>query len=329
MNIFITGATGFLGQQILAALHARKHHLTALVRSPARASFPEEVRIVQGAVEDAKAYASHLKGQDVFVHVAALVKMWVPDPNEFDRVNVQAVEDAIRKAADAGIEKFIHTSSFIALGPSNGNPLTEEDGRRTDHFHNHYERTKFLGDQIARKYQQDGYPVTILYPGVIYGSGSLTDGNIIAKNIIPLLNGTMPFGLSILTWSYTFITDVVQTFVRIIEKRAPSNRYILGGDNRSGVEFYQALQEVSGKKPPAMNIPLPVAKLAGYTEYLLAKLFGREPAMLTHQVVEIYKHNWAYDSSRANKELGYTITPLKQGLNDLVKWLRASGHVKG
>ena len=328
MNIFITGATGFLGQQILTALHARKHRLTALVRSPANARFPDEVQIVQGAVEDANGYASHLKGQDVFVHIAALVKMWVPDPKEFDRVNVQAVEDAIRKATDAGIKKFIHTSSFIALGPSNGKPLTEEDSRRTDHFHNHYERTKFLGDQIARKYQQEGFPVTILYPGVIYGSGSLTDGNIIAKNIIPFLNGTMPFGMSILTWSYTFITDVVQTFVRIIEQGAPSNRYILGGDNRSGVEFYQALQEVSGKKPPSMNIPLPVAKIAGYSEYLLAELFGREPSLLTHHVVEIYKHNWAYDSGRAKQELEYKITPLNQGLNDLVTWLRSAGHVK-
>jgi NAD+-dependent farnesol dehydrogenase len=328
MNIFITGATGFLGQQVLSALHARNHMLTALVRSPDKAGFPEKVRVVQGTVENTNSYKPHLKGHDIFVHIAALVKMWVPDPQTFDRVNVQAVEDAIRAAADAGIRRFIHTSSFIALGPSNGKPLSEEDERRTDHFHNHYERTKFLGDQIARKYQQDQYPVTILYPGVIYGSGSLTDGNIIAKNIIPLLNGKMPFGMSILTWSYAFIQDVVQAFVRIIEQDTPSNRYILGGDNRSGSEFYGALQEVSGRKPPSMNIPMPIAKFAGYSEYLLAEWFGREPSMLTHQVVEIYKHSWAYDSTRAKQELGYQITPLNRGLHDLVSWLRSAGHVK-
>jgi nucleoside-diphosphate-sugar epimerase len=77
-----------------------------------------------------------------------------------------------------------------------------------------------------------------------------------------------------------------------------------------------------------MNIPMPIAKLAGYSEYLLAELFGREPSMLTHQVVEIYKHNWAYDSGRAKQELGYQITPLSQGLRDLVTWLRSAGHVK-
>lgn len=329
MNIFITGATGFLGQQVLTALHKRNHKLTALVRSPAGVRFPEGVQTVAGAIEEGDTYNARLQGQDVFVHIAALVKMWVRNPSDFDRVNVTAVEDAIRRAADAGIQKFIHTSSFIALGPSNGKPLTEDDDRRTDHFHNDYERTKFLGDQVARKYQREGYPVTILYPGVIYGSGSLTYGNIIAKNIIPLLNGKMPFGLKILTWSYAFIQDVVDAFVRIIEQAAPSNRYILGGENHSGVEFYQTLHQVSGKNPPSMNIPMPVAKLAGYSEYVLAQLFGREPSLLTHQVVEIYKHNWAYDSTRARTELGYKITPLKEGLGELVTWLRQSGHVKG
>ena len=328
MNIFITGATGFLGSQVLNALHQRNHRLTALVRTPSKAQFPQDVQIVQGAVEDLDSYRSYLKEQDVFLHLAALVKMWVPDPSQFDKVNVTAVENAIRAASESGIQKFIHTSSFIALGPSNGKPMTEKDDRRTDHFHNHYERTKFLGDKVARKYQNEGYPVLILYPGVIYGPGNLTDGNIIAKNIIPFLNGKMPLGMSIQSWSYSFAPDLVRMFVKIVEESVPSNRYILGGDNQSGSEFYQSLYEASGKKPPVANLPLPVAKLAGYSEYLLAQWFGREPSLLTHEVVEIYKHSWAYDSSRAKEELGYTITPLKNGLSELVRWLREAGHVK-
>jgi NAD+-dependent farnesol dehydrogenase len=216
----------------------------------------------------------------------------------------------------------------MALGPSDGRPLTEEDPRRTDHFHNDYERTKYLGDQVARKLQSEGHPVKIIYPGVIYGPGNLTDGNIIAKNIIPLLNGKMPFGLGILTWSYSYVADVIEAFLKVVESETPSGRYILGGDNRSGEEFYRDLSEVSGKKPPAMNIPMGMAKMAGFSEYLLAQLFGREPKMLTHEVVEIYKHSWAYDSNRAQKELGYRITPLKSGLAAMIEWLRASGYVK-
>jgi len=328
MRIFITGGTGFLGGQVLQALHARNHGLTALVRSPEKAAFPKEVKVIKGAMESTDTFRNHLKGQEVFVNIAALVKMWVRDKSQFDRVNVEGVENAIRASSEAGISKFVHTSSFMALGPSNGAPIREEDPRRADHFHNNYERTKCLGDQLARKYQSQGYPVKILYPGVIYGPGSLTDGNIIAKNIIPLLNGRMPFGLSILVWSYTFVQDVVRAFVKVIEEPTPSPRYILGGDNRSGSEFYGDLSQASGKKPPAMNIPMGMAKMAGYGEYMLAIIFGREPSMLTHEVVEIYKHSWAYDSTLAEKELGYRVTPLKEGLAKMVAWLRSSGYVK-
>lgn len=328
MKIFLTGATGFLGGQLLSALHQRKHEITALVRSPQKASFPGDVKVIQGSFEDTGSFRHALKGQDIFVNVAALVKMWVRDRSLFDRVNVAAVGEAIRAASDSGVGRFVHTSSFMALGPSNGKPITEEDSRRVDHLHNDYERTKYLGDQLARKYQSDGYPVKIIYPGVIYGPGNLTDGNIIAKNIIPLLNGKMPFGLSILTWSYAYVADVIAAFLKVIETETPSGRYILGGDNRTGEEFYKDLSEASGRKPPPMNIPMGMAKMAGFSEYLLAQLFGREPKMLTHQVVEIYKHSWAYDSSRARKELGYHITALKTGLAAMIEWLRSAGHVK-
>jgi len=328
MKIFITGATGFLGGQLLGALHQRNHEITALVRSPEKASFPDGVNLVKGAVENMDSFRASLNSQNVFVNVAALVKMWVPDPSEFDRVNVQAVENAIRGCADAGVSKFVHVSSFMALGPSNGKPISEIDARRSNRFHNDYERTKYLGDQVARRYQNEGYPVKIVYPGVIYGPGNLTAGNIIAKNIIPLLNGKMPFGLGIQTWSYAFVEDVVQAILKVIEGELPSPRYILGGDNRSGEEFYSDLAQVSGRKPPAMNIPMGMAKMAGYCEYFLARIFGREPSMLTHEVVEIYKHSWAYDSSLAQKELGYQITPLKTGLAAMVAWLRSSGYVK-
>ncbi len=77
-----------------------------------------------------------------------------------------------------------------------------------------------------------------------------------------------------------------------------------------------------------MNIPMPMASLAGYGEYLLAELFGREPTMLTHEVARIYQHAWAYDSSLAIRELGYKITQLKEGLAKMVAWLKSEGYVK-
>ncbi len=229
MRIFLTGSTGFLGQELLKTLHSRDHQLTALVRSPAKASaFPSAIRIVKGAIEDPAGYREALAGQDVFLHVAALVKMWVRDRKQFDLVNVESLENAVRASTSAGIPKFVYASSFMALGPSDGPPLTEADARRADHFHNDYERTKYLGDLSARKLLAEGHPLYVLYPGVIYGPGHLTDGNIVAKSLIPFLNGKMPFGLALKEWSYSYVQDVVSGFIKVIEEQPASRRYILG-----------------------------------------------------------------------------------------------------
>ena len=327
MKIFLTGGTGFLGNELLKELQSRNHDLTALVRNPAKSSLPPSVKLVAGSIEDLNSYRSALQNQDAFVHIAALVKMWVRDRKQFDRVNVEATENALQAAVDGGIRKFVYASSFMALGPSNGKPMTEKDGRRTTEMHNDYERTKFHADQMMRGYIDRKYPVYILYPGVIYGPGTLTDGNIVAKNLIPFLKGTMPFGLSIKDWCYSFVRDVVDGFVKIIETDPPSRRYILGGENVSGETFYRKVQQVTGKKPPFLNIPMPVAIASGYGEYLLAELFGREPSLLTHEVARIYKHSWSYDSSLAEREIGYRITPFIDGLKQMVEWLRNSGYI--
>jgi farnesol dehydrogenase len=306
----------------------RKHSITALVRSPRPGQFDNKIKTVHGGVENLSAWKDALRGHDVVLHMAALVKMWVRDSAQFERVNVSGVENLIRASSDAAVGKFVYTSSFIALGPSNGKPVTEADRRRTNHYHNDYERTKFLGDQVARKYLSDGYPLYILYPGVIYGPGNMTDGNIVAKNLIPFLNGRMPFGLTLQDWSYAFVQDVVNGVVKVVEEDPPSRRYILGGENHSGRSFYQTLEAVTGKRPPVFNLPMPLAYLAGLGEYALALTFSRPPSLLTHQVVNIYRHAWAYDSSLAIRELNYRIKPLQEGLAEMVQWLRSAGYVK-
>jgi nucleoside-diphosphate-sugar epimerase len=127
---------------------------------------------------------------------------------------------------------------------------------------------------------------------------------------------------------HAFVQDVVQGFVKVLEGDPPSRRYILGGDNRSGEEFYQALERASGRKPPRWNIPPGVAFASGYGEFLLAELFGRPPSLLTHEVVRIYRRSWTYDSALAARELGYAVTPLEEGLRRLVAWLKSAGHVR-
>ena len=118
MKVLLTGATGFLGRTVARRLAARGHALRVLARPTSRLEgLPEGVEVAAGDVTDALSMACAAEGCDAVVHMAALVKIWVPDPERFEAVNVGGLENALAAARAAGA-RLVYTSSFMALGPS-------------------------------------------------------------------------------------------------------------------------------------------------------------------------------------------------------------------
>ena len=112
------------------------------------------------------------------------------------------------------------------------------------------------------------------------------------------------------------------------ERAAPGSAYILGGENRTALELFDAFRAATGIAPPRLKIPFGVAVLIGKLQRWRAELFGTEPE-LTDEVVGIYRHEWAYSSARAERDLGYRVTPLVEGIARTVTWLRKTGHLPG
>ncbi len=171
MKILVTGGTGFLGREVARLLLAGGHQTTLLVRPGRKPSDLEAgLATVPGDVTDASSLAAALGRDDGFqavLHMAALVQMWMPDRRVFDQVNVQGLLNVLAAARAAKVERVVYSSSFMALGPSRGRPRREEDLPAGPPFHNDYQRTKYLADQIARERMADGWPLTTVYPGVV------------------------------------------------------------------------------------------------------------------------------------------------------------------
>ena len=116
--------------------------------------------------------------------MAALVKMWVPDRGAFDAVNVGGLRNALAAAAGAAGARLVYTSSFIARRPDAGpSPPTSRRCTRAglpQRLRAHQGRwpTPWRARRRPR-----GRDVVILYPGVVYGPGDLTDGNIVVKMV--------------------------------------------------------------------------------------------------------------------------------------------------
>lgn len=315
--ISLTGATGYVGSAVAQELVRRAAPFRVLVRDPARLLFdPVAARceVIVGDLRDPGAVARLVKGSKFVVHSAALVKVWVRDRREFRRLNVDAFKHLCRVAADAGVERIVYTSSFIALGPSS-DPQAGEGLRHSPTYSNEYEQTKVEALEWLRSEGFRQFPVVALLPGVIYGPGPMTSGNLVGGMIRQYRSKAPPalVGSGRQKWSFAYNRDVAAAHLAAIEKGDTGREYVLGGDNRSLNDLYEALAGVSGVRRSVMHIPFAAAKALGGLEVALAFVAGYQP-MLTPGVVEIFKHDWVYSSEKAERELGYRITPLEDGL---------------
>jgi len=328
MRILLTGASGYLGSRILNQLIEHTgHEVAALVRPGRECALPRHARVVPvaGDITDPVSLRLALKGCRAAVHAAAKVSAWARDPSEFDRVNVEGALSVLRAAGEAGVDKVIYVSSFLALGSSTGTPLDEDSSHlRQVHF-NDYERTKYDANLAAQELAQAGLPLVTLYPAVIYGPGPFTAGNLISNLVRDHLRGRLParIGHGRQRWNFVYVEDVAAGVRLALERGKPGQNYILGGENASLGQFFTALAAASGKPAPRFAVPFWTARLIGWAEESLARLSGRMP-QLTRGVVDIFRLDWEFDSSRAGRELGYVARPLSEGLELTVRWLRES-----
>jgi farnesol dehydrogenase len=325
MKVLLTGATGFLGKHVARRLAAHGHALRVLARATSNLDgLPRDIEIARADVTDAEALRQAATGCGAICHMAAMVKMWVPEREQFDAVNVGGLRNALAAAESAGA-RLVYTSSFIAVGPSGAQPADESQLHPGDRFRNDYERTKALADRVARD-AAASRDVVILYPGVVYGPGDMTDGNLVAKMVADHLHGRFPgvIGPGDRAWSYAYVEDVAEGHALALEKGRSGERYFLAGDNVAMNDFFTTLAEVSGTPPPKRHISYSMAALLGYALVGWAELTG-QPPLLTHQVVNVFRENWAYSSAKAQRELGYSPRPLRDGLRETVEWIRAKG----
>ncbi len=320
--LLLTGSTGYLGSRIAQELIERGIPFRVLVRDATRLGFDPATahcEVVVGDLCDAASLAKSLEGVRTLIHSAALVKMWVRDQRDFWRVNVEGLKAILEAAERAGVERVVYTSSFIAAGPS-ADPNAAEGLRNRGPYSNAYEETKTTALDWLRQEGFTRYPVVALLPGVIYGPGPATEGNLVGGMISQYLSGKFPglLGSGEQRWSFSHIRQVVQAHLSALERGRPREEYFLAGDNRSLNDMFRIVTEVTGVKHRVRHLPFIAGKAVGALQVGCARLFGRQP-QLTPGVVEIFKHDWTYSSRKAVRDLDYRVIPLEEGLRETLE----------
>jgi len=327
-RLFLTGATGYLGQKILRHALDKGHAVKALYR----AEHPEDgasarAEWTRGDLSDPGHLQQCIQGCDVVIHTAALVSIWKRDNSVFFETNVEGTKNLLEAVQQGEKQRVIYTSSFFALGPT-GDYTADENWWNTDvELPTPYAQSKRDSLELARRFRQQGLDITMLYPGLVYGPGKATEGNYISQMVSEFaqkkLPGILGDGQTRLTFS--FVDDVAEGHLLALKNARPGSDYILGGEDASLMEFLELLEELTKVKRPRLKIPFSVAKILGWMEETRARFSSNYLPKLTRDVVEVYKHNWRYSSQKAIKELGYRRTPIKEGL---VKILESQGYWK-
>ncbi|MBW4634448.1 MAG: NAD-dependent epimerase/dehydratase family protein [Iphinoe sp. HA4291-MV1] len=327
MRAFVTGATGFVGANLVRLLLQEGYAVRALVRSHSRLDNLQglDVEIVNGDLNKPDLYRN-IQGCQVLFHVAAHYSLWQADQYALYQDNVLGTRNMLSAARQAGIERTVYTSSVAAIGVGKlGNVVNETHQSPVEELVGYYKKSKYLAEQEAKQAVKQGQDIVIVNPSTPIGPWDIKPtptGDIVLR----FLRRQMPFYLNT-GLNFIDVRDVARGHLLALDKGKTGERYILGNQNLSLKELLDQLAEITGLSAPQKSVPtwLPLS-LAWIDERILAPL-GKPPSIpldgvrMSHQLMY-------YDASKAVRELGLPQTPIRNALKDAVSWFVEQKYVE-
>ena len=334
MNCFVTGASGFIGANLVHELNARGHRVKALLRPSAdlRGLQGAEYDRVDGDVSDRAALERTLRGCDWCFHVAASYHLWLRDYAPMYAANVEGTRNVIEAATAAGCSRIVYTSTVGCIGlprESHGvvTPTDESTPVSEAQMSNHYKLSKWKAEVVARGLAAKGAPVIIVNPSAPVGPRDVKPTPT-GQVIVDFLNRAMPAYLDTgLNWVH--VRDVATGHILAAEKGRVGERYILGHQqgNWTMKEALDLLGEMTGVPAPSWRVPYWVALSAARVNEVFANLTGKPPKAPVAGV-RMAKYKMFFNPAKAVRELGLPQTPPRMALADAVEWFRKNGYVK-
>lgn len=322
---FVSGATGFLGSHIARQLAEAGVHVRALVRNPAKMEALEGVKVeaIQGDLDDEKALAKGMKGAGWVFHAAASVNMWKNKWAQSYRINVLGTRHMVRAAQEAGVDRFVYTSSISTIGKPehSGDPVDEHNTYNMEKEALTYPHTKWLGEKEVERAVEAGLHAVIVHPGSILGPGDLNIniGRYLFESKQNRLVAAPDKNISLCD-----VRDVARGHILAAEKGKKGEHYILSGENMPIREFFAMCGDITGGMKPLFNVPKELLLGAGKLMEAIGDLTGKEP-FLTKDMATEASWSSAPQSAKAEKELGYHSRPVSESLADTYSWYQEKG----
>jgi dihydroflavonol-4-reductase len=266
-----------------------------------------------------------MAGCDVVFHVAADYRLWVRDPNEMYRSNVEGTRAILEAARKNGVRRVVYTSSVATIGfKRNGCPANEDSPVSLTDMIGHYKRSKFMAEQLALEAGRSGLEVVVLNPTTPVGDHDVKPtptGRIVVDFLKRKFPAYVETGLNLVD-----VGECARGHVTTLEKGKSGERYILGGENLTLKQILDKLAKITGLPSPMLKLPYIFAYAAGIAdEIVTGRLRGREPRA-TIDTVRMGAKKMFASSAKAERELGWKIVPVESALRRAVEWFRVNGY---
>jgi len=320
---FVTGATGFIGSHVVRLLQIRGDRIRVFARNSRATQDLQGVgcEVVIGDLKDAVSLVRCVQGCQRVYHIAGDYRLWARNPQEIYDNNVAGTRNLLSACCEAGVDRVVYTSTVATVGVrADGLPADESSRRVLDDMIGHYNRSKYMAEQVAREFASAGLPVVIVNPTTPVGAGDHKPSPT-GRMILEFIKGRMPAYVDS-TLNLAAVADVARGHLLAETKGRVGERYILGGEHWSLEELLETVARISGRRTPRIPIPYFVAFLVGcMDEFVMGSLLRRSPIIpLDH--VKMARHRMYVSCEKARRELGYAPTPVELALREAVEYFR-------
>ncbi len=323
MKVFVTGATGFIGSNLVKRLLEEGYTVRVLVRKK-DARFPPSVERKVGDLTDLDSLREAVKGVGIVFNLAAGLPYHRLSREKYWQVNVTGVENIIQACIEAKVKRLIHISTVGIYGPSNGKIINENS---PIHITDAYSETKTQGEKLIKAHVKD-LPFVIIKPTIGYGPGDTRPGFV---NLFRLINKGMfiRVGSGENFFHTVYIDNLIDALILASKKKGVEGKDFIIGDNPCPTmnQIVNAISKIERVSLLPFKIPWWFGFISGKFCDVLERL--KLPSPLTSQRFKFITQNRRYDISKAERLLRFKPkVSLEEGVEKTYKWYQLNGYLK-
>jgi len=321
--ILVTGASGFLGSELVKQLIANGESVRIIVRPSSDisdlASIKDKIEIMEGDILDVPSLEIAMDGIEKIYHSAAVIGY---DDSFYDsmyKCNIEGTANVVNVALTKGIKKLLHVSSIAAIGGKPNDLISEDTKWEKNEWTTHYGITKMLAEREVWRAEQEGLEVVMVNPGIILGSSS-NENKATMRVFKRIASGKMPF-YSNGTNGFIDVRDVAKICIQLMNSPVHSERFILINQNLSFKDYFERIAKRLNVQPPKRALNKTLGNVFLFADWMASTL-SRRKRSFTKEIFKVSMEHFEYSNEKIKRQLDYTFIPFDETIDNIAQQLK-------